>query len=309
MHKRIGLVDVDSHNFPSLPLMKISAYHKARGDAVEFVSLFEHYDIVYKSKVFDFTEDKYANYNINADVIVTGGTGYKNSTIFPNEIEHIYPDYNIYPKYSNTAYGFLTRGCPRNCEFCIVTKKEGKKSVQVAEISEFWRNQKEIKLLDPNLLACTNHEKLLTDLAATNSYIDFTQGLDIRLITADIVHLLNKLKTKRLHFAWDNPKEDLTAQFTLFNKISKLSSRNQKIVYVLTNFNSTIAEDLTRVEVLKNLGYDPYIMIYNKTNAPQEIKRLARWVNNRKIFRTIEKFADYKATTPKYERLDNLTLF
>ena len=155
---KIGLIDVDGHNFPNLPLMKISAYHKQCGDKVEWVNLFEHYDRVYMSKVFTFTPD--FEYCINADEIIKGGTGYDLHNKLPTEIENIYPDYSIYPEY-NEAYGFLTRGCPRNCDFCIVGTKEGLCSRKVANLDYFWNGQKVIKLLDPNLLACKEHIDLL----------------------------------------------------------------------------------------------------------------------------------------------------
>lgn len=303
---KIGLWS-DCHNFPSLPLMKISAYHKQRGDTVDFVNHFEHYDLVYASKVFSFTDDIEAKAMINADEIIRGGTGYcisvengkeifdksKNYSL-SKEIEHIYPDYSLYPEYKY-ATGFLTRGCPRNCKFCVVGKKKGLCSKQVADLSEFWRGeQNEIKLLDPNILACKDHEKLLQQLIDSKARIDFTQGLDIRLINKDNIALLNKVKTKMIHFAWDNPKQDLTEYFKLFLKHTNIKSYTNRAVYVLTNFNSTIEEDLHRIYTLRDLGYNPYVMVYQKETAPKQIRRLQRWVNNRLIFRTVDKFEDYK---------------
>lgn len=303
---KIGLWS-DCHNFPSLPLMKISAYHKQQGDTVDFVNHFEHYDLVYASKVFSFTDDIEAKAMINADEIIRGGTGYcisvddgkeifdksKNHSL-PKEIEHIYPDYGLYSEYKY-ATGFLTRGCPRNCKFCVVGQKEGLCSKQVADLSEFWRGeQKEIKLLDPNILACKDHEKLLQQLIDSKARIDFTQGLDIRLINKDNIALLNKVKTKMIHFAWDNPKQDLTEYFKLFLKHTNIKSYTNRGVYVLTNFNSTIEEDLHRIYTLRDLGYNPYVMVYQKETAPKQIRRLQRWVNNRLIFRTVDKFEDYK---------------
>ena len=156
--KKIRLIDVDGHNFPNLPLMKISAYHKNQGDEVKFYEplMDKNLDIAYVAKVFDFTLDY--EYPINAEKIVFGGTGYLLEDKLPQEIENIYPDYDLYKKYSDTAYGFLTRGCPRKCEFCIVSTKEGNKSIKVANLSNFWKGQKKIKLLDPNLLACKDRE-------------------------------------------------------------------------------------------------------------------------------------------------------
>ena len=184
---RIGLYDVDSHNWPNLCLMKLSAYHKARGDHVEWWRPEGRYDRVYKSRVFTDTYSQDTITVTNAGEVVCGGTGYGPGPNLPDEVEHTYPDYSIYPQFSGIAYGFLSRGCPRNCGFCIVSGKEGQRSVQVADLSEFWDGQKEIKLLDANLLACPDHEKLILQLAESRAYVDFSQGLDIRLITPDNV--------------------------------------------------------------------------------------------------------------------------
>ena len=169
--------------------MKLSAYHKSIGDSVEWYEpMFSgHMDKVYMSKVFTFTPDY--EYFIDADIIIKGGTGYS----YPNggnslsdEIEHIYPDYSIYydklPIVKDTAYGFLTRGCPRCCDFCIVGKKEGKCSVKVSNLSEFWREQKNIVLLDPNMFACKDWKVLSQQLIDSNAWIDFSQGCDIRIL-------------------------------------------------------------------------------------------------------------------------------
>ena len=285
----IGLVDIDGHNFPNLPLMKISAHHKQRGDSVEWAIGFEHYDIVYMSKIFTFTPDDDTMYQ--ADEIIKGGTGYRLDNKLPNEIEHIYPDYTIYPQY-NEAYGFLTRGCPRNCEFCIVTQKEGCQSKQVADLSEFWRNQKTVKLLDPNLLACKDREKLLQQLIDSKAYIDFTQGLDIRFVDKGIALMLNDMRVKMIHFAWDNADEDLTASFVKFKQQTVLDERRLRC-YVLTNFDSTHEQDLYRLYKLREIGYDPYVMIYDKGNAPRPARLLQRWVNNKIIWRRCERFEDY----------------
>lgn len=302
---KIGLW-TDSHNFSSLPLMKLSAYHKAIGDEVEMYMPINQYDLVYASKAFSFTDDIDTNSVIQADEVKKGGTGYcinvkngrevfdnsKNSSL-PREIEHIYPDYALYPQYKY-AVGFLTRGCPRNCGFCVVGEKEGLCSKQVADLDEFWRGQKEIKLLDPNILACENNESLLKQLAESKARVDFTQGIDIRLTNPDNIELLNKIKVTMLHFAWDNPKQDLTKYFRRFSEHTKIKSDRNKVVYVLTNYNSTLEEDLYRIYKLRELGYSPYVMIYQKENAPKEIRRLQRWVNCRWIFHSVDRFEDYK---------------
>lgn len=287
--------------------MKLSAYHKSIGDTVEHYMPLNHYDLVYASKVFSFTPDIDEDCIVQADEVRKGGTGYcisvengkevfdKSKDIpLPKEIEHIYPDYSLYPEYDFAA-GFLTRGCPRGCGFCIVGKKEGRCSHQVAELSEFWRGQKSIELLDPNILACREHEKLLEQLGGVKAKVNFNQGIDIRLTNPDNIALLNKIKTPMLHFAWDNPNEDLTEYFKRFSEHTAIKSDRNKAVYVLTNYNSTIEQDLYRIYTLRDLGYSPYVMIYQKESAPKDIRKLQRWCNNRWVFRSVPKFDDYKA--------------
>ena len=293
-HIRIGLIDVDSHNFPNLCLMKLSAYHKARGHQVCFWNPLFYFDVVYKSRVFT---DTYSKDNItvrNAGQVIKGGTGYGPGPDLPDEIEHSYPDYSLYPQYSETAYGFLSRGCPRGCGFCIVGGKEGRKSRKVADLSEFWRGQREIKLMDANLLACPDHEKLLLQLAESRALVDFSQGLDIRLITRDNVALLNQVRTKAVHFAWDNPDEDLTRYFRQFLEWTSIRNPRLRRVYLLTNYGSTHEQDLYRVETLRQMGFDPYVMIYERPTAPPITRHLQRWVNNKRLFYAIPSFSDYE---------------
>lgn len=291
----VGLIDVDGHNFPNLALMKISAWHKAQGDTVEWCIPLFHYDIIYQSKVFDDTYSPDIDWYPNADKIIKGGTGYGLDNKLPDEIEHIYPDYSIYPSLTkNTAYGFLTRGCPRHCDFCIVGDKEGLRSIKVADLSEFWRGQKKIVLLDPNILACRDHHDLLSQLADSGAWVDFTQGLDIRMTTAENIELINRIKVKNIHFAWDNPAHDLQPFFRKYMTLAKHKPHgNYGTVYCLVNHGSSMEQNLYRIYTLRELGYDPYVMIYDKPNAPREIRLLQRWCNNRKIFRSCPRFEDY----------------
>lgn len=285
----IGLIDVDGHNFPNLPLMKISAHHKQQGDQVEWCNPFLKYDQVYMSKVFDFTPG--FDTCLKADEIIKGGTAYGLDNKLPDKIESICPDYSLYNN-KEIAYGFLTRGCPNNCGFCIVTKKEGKVSRQVADLNQFWNGQKLIKLLDPNLLACEDNIYLLKQLRDSKVKIDFTQGLDVRLLNDDIVNILNDIRVEIIHFAWDN------YEFNTYKKLkefrNKFKYKKRKLaVYVLTNFNTTHEQDLERIYKLKELEYEPYVMIYDKYNAPRETRLLQRWVNNKIIFGSCERFEAY----------------
>lgn len=293
---KIGLIDIDGHNFPNLALMKISAWHKSQGDTVEWCLPIDHYDIVYQSKVFDETYSPDIEWTPMADKIIKGGTGYGLDNKLPDEIEHIYPDYSIYPELTkDTAYGFLTRGCPRGCKFCIVASKEGRKSYKVADLNEFWRGQKNIVLLDPNILACRQHPDLLQQLIDSKACVDFNQGLDIRLTTESNIALINQVKVKNIHFAWDNANDDLKPHFERYKELAKHKPHGQYgTVYCLTNFGSTMEQNLYRIYTLRDLGFDPYVMVYDKPNAPREIKDLQRWVNNKFIFRSCERFEDYK---------------
>ena len=255
---KIGLIDVDGHNFPNLPLMKISAFYKGHGDTAEFYDPLEGqcapYDKVYISKVFTFTADY--QYPIYADEIISGGTGYDISEKLPPDMESVMPDYSLYPRYSE-AYGFLTRGCPRQCKFCIVGQKEGVVSRKVSDLSGFWNGQKSIKLLDPNLLACRDRISLLEQLIDSQSWIDFTQGLDIRLMTEEITDLIMKCKKKMIHFAWDSEKDSalICEKLRAFKKQTGIDRRKAG-VYVLTNFNTSFAFDLYRVYEIRSMGFD-----------------------------------------------------
>lgn len=305
---KIGLIDADGHNFPNIPLMKISAYHKTRGDQVEWYNpiISGYVDRVYMSKVFSFTPDY--DLPIYADQIIKGGSGYCIEKVggkeeynaaadrqLPEEIEHIYQDYSLYPELTkDTAFGFLTRGCPRGCDFCHVAKKEGRCSVKVADLSEFWKDQKKICLCDPNIMACKDWKELFDQLIASKAIIDFNQGIDVRLATREKIEGLNQMRIRRIHLAWDKPEDHLEEYFERFSKYYKRKNESGKVVYVLTNFNSTIKEDLYRIYTLRSLKFDPYIMIYDKEKADETHKRMARWVNNRIIWRSCERFEDYK---------------
>ena len=303
---RVGLIDVDGHNFPNLALMRISAYHKAKGDEVEWwwTDLI-HYDIVYMSKVFSDAYSKDKPEPMNADKVIKGGTGYaitlkdgrevfdkEKHKDLPPEIERMFPDYSIYPQF-DYAVSYTSRGCPRGCAFCIVGKKEGRCSRKTADVKDFWNGQKEIKVLDPNITACREKRDLMRQYRETGAWIDFTQGLDIRLLNDDDIDDLNQMKIKNIHFAWDNPEDDLTEKFKWFSERFRIKDERRKTVYILTNFNSSMAQNLYRVYTTRDLGYTPFVMVYDKPHASLEIKDLQRWCNNKLVFRKIRKFEDY----------------
>ena len=302
----IGLIDVDGHNFPNIPLMKLSAWHKIRGDHVEWYKplLSRSMDIVYCAKVFSFTPDY--SFPITAKKVIKGGTGYcielengkevwrKTDEMLPDEIEHTYPDYGLYG-ISDHAFGYMSRGCPRQCFFCHVKSKEGTKAHKVANLDEFWSGQKEIDICDPNILAVPEAEDLLQQLADSKALIDINQGLDARLLTEKKIEIIRKIKIKHYHFAWDQPKDEekIVPKLKMFIDMSG-KKNHQVICYCLTNFDSTLEQDLHRIYTLRDLKIQPYVMIYDKEHCDPIYRRMQIWVNAPQLFWSTPKFEDYK---------------
>jgi len=309
---KVGLIDVDGHNFPNLPLMKLSAWHKAHGDSVEWYQpMFSgHMDIVYMSKVFSFTPDY--EYFVDADKIFRGGSGYcielvdgkevyhsERDKPLPYEVEHIYPDYSLYPeKTKDTAYGFLTRGCPRGCGFCHVKAKEGQRSYKVADLSEFWNGQNKIVLCDPNILACKEHPDLLQQLIESKAKVEFNQGLDIRLVNDRNMELLKQIRLEGIHFAFDRwqDKDIIEPRLRAFSEKTGYSrNKGRVMVYILVNFDTTLEQDIYRIQLCRELNFSPYPMIYDKEHCDPIYKKLQRWCNNF-IFWKVPTFEEYKNT-------------
>ncbi len=314
---RIALIDVDNYEmldkcFPNLALMKISAWHKSKGDTVEWYDplLGGYYDKCYMSKVFSFTPEY--PYYVNALEIQKGGSGYCISLVddkevydkskdkeLPYEIEHIMPDYSLYG-IKDTAYGRLTIGCPRGCQFCHTGVKDGLRSHKVADLSEFWNGQKNIVLIDQNILAAPEYEDLLNQLIESKAYVEFNGGLDIRLMTEKKAELIKQMKIKLIHFAWDRYEDGNFVKPKLLDFANITNwDRHKVVVYVLCGFKQkkVLQEDLERIDFIRNCGrgFQPYVMLYDKDNIPKghELRKLQRWVNNKFVFMKCNSFDDY----------------
>lgn len=303
---KVGLIDVDGHNFPNIPLMKLSAWHKAHGDCVEWYQplLSGHMDVVYMAKVFSFSPEY--DYPVDCDQLIKGGTGFciklqdgkehwEGETIhLPDEVEHTYPDYSLY-RITDCAYGYLSRGCPRGCFFCHVKSKEGQRAYKVADLSEFWNGQKKIEICDPNILACPEAEDLLQQLADSKALVNINQGLDARLLTERKIEIIKKIRMYKYHFAWDNPKDEekIVPKLRMFMQMVK-TQKHGVVCYCLCNFDSTLEEDLYRIYTLRDLGIQPYVMIYDKAHCDKVYNRLQRWCNAPQLFWSTPKFEDYK---------------
>lgn len=318
---KVGLIDVDGHRFPNLALMRISAWHKARGDEVEWWQppmFAPWYDVVYMSKVFSDAYSPDVDDPINAGKIIRGGTGYCISLVngkevfdesknvsLPPEMEKMFPDYSIYPEY-DYAVALTSRGCPRGCGFCVVGKKEGRCSVKVADVSDFWNGQKRIQVLDPNITACREKRDLFRQYRETGARIMFNQGLDVRLINDEDIADLNAMKLESLHFAWDDPNVDLQAQFRRFSEQYVGVKRNLTEVFILTNYEDCTVKEhieraLYRIYKLQEINgeYNPYVMIYDKPHADKRLRALQRWCNNKWVYRSCPRFEDYRGQSKK----------
>ena len=277
----IGLHDSDNTGFPNLALMKLSAFHKSKGDAVEwYQSLYtDKFDNIYSSKVFTWTSDLQLRGNV-----LIGGTGYKAKHTLPEEIEHCCPDYTLYG--NNYSMGFLTRGCIRKCEWCIVPEKEGGIRGH-ADIEEFARHR-DVVLLDNNVLASDYGIKQIEKMIKLNLRMDFNQGLDARFINDSIAKLLSKAK-------WLSPIRlscDTQNQLPVIQKAVTLlrwhnATPRNYFVYVLVK---EIPDALERIKFLKGMNLDPFAQPYRDKDGKKPTKeqqKFARWVNHKAIFKSV----------------------
>ena len=298
----IGLIDVDGHGFPNLALMKISAYHKRRGDTVDWYSIFDHYDIVYMSKVFTHKPD-YCQVIPNADKIEKGGTGYDVHKVLPEEIDLLQPDYSIYPTIDRrTAYGFLTRGCPNKCSWCVVPKKEGtiRPYMDVDEIAIDGRNR--LILMDNNVIACDYGLGQIEKIIDRRYRVDFNQALDARLITDDIAKMLAKVRwldgyirlgcdTKAQVKSCEETIQRLfshgyTGGFLLYTMLhGSLEECYERVSYWRTKYSSKV-----RCQAQPMLDFTK-----QKQNIPQWQKDMAHWCNRRWLYGA----CDFKDFVPR----------
>lgn len=288
----VGLHDCDGQtDFPNYALMKISAWHKANGDSVEWWNPMLTYDRVYSSKVFTFTAE---NLYLPPETI-KGGTGYGIYNELPPEIDSMFPDYSIYPKIKY-AIGFLTRGCIRACPWCVVPKKEGK-----IRPYRTWRelvrpDSNQLILMDNNVLACAHGVEQLSDMVGQNVKIDCNQGLDSRLVTPEIAKILAGLKWIRFIRTACDTDASMESVGAMIERLAHEGVKPYRIfVYVLVQ---DIESAERRVQFLRKMGADPFAQPYRDftTNAEpaKELKDFARWVNDKAIFKSVQTFAEYK---------------
>lgn len=290
--KRIGLIDVDGHNFPNLALMRLASWHRGQGDHVEWaMPLFGEYDRIYASKIFTFTPD-FNPIEYHADEIIRGGTGYDIKSRLPEEVEkHTGLAYDLYPQYHYSVQ-FYSRGCIRHCPFCLVHDKEG--AINPVRPMQWNPKGQWIEVLDNNFFANPQWREAISDLKAQRKPVKF-HGVDIRIMDEEQAQALNSLRLKNgVHIAWDLPEIDLTKQL---ERITKIIHPSKIVCYVLVGFNSTREQDLYRLRTLKRLGILPFVQPYrdyeNHHQPTQYEKDIARWANRMWLFNT-QDFLDYE---------------
>jgi len=290
---KVAVLDVDS-KIPNLALMKISQYHKQKGDEVEHYMPLAHslYDKIYASKIFNFSSGT----DIQPDMI-TGGTGIDLKISLPPEIEEVDPDYTLYNYPHNI--GFTQRGCRFKCSFCVVPQKEGKpKSVNTIEKLWTQRSSNFLVLLDNDFFGNPDWADRIEEIKELDLRVNFSQGLNIRIISKRQAEALASVKFRNINntssqvtFAWDQINDEKVIKRGFQRVVDAGIKPYQMQFYVLIGYDTTPEEDMHRVMMLKDWGCDPYAMPYDKTDPYQ--KKFVRWVNRRQIFNSCS-FEDYK---------------
>ena len=291
---RIALYDVDS-TIPNLALMKLARYHKERGDEVVCYSPLWAltYDRVYASKIFDFSDGKL----LDPERMEIGGTGWDLKSALLPEIERLQPDYSLYGYPHNI--GFTMRGCRFRCEFCVVPEKEGRPRTNNT-IGEIWqqRDSDFVVLLDNDFFGNPEWQERIAEIRKHDLQVNFSQGLNIRIITEEQAAALASVRFtnlhatyKQVHFAWDRYRDGRLIRRGFERCVAAGIKPWQIAFYVLIGFDTTHEQNLERVKTLASWGCDPFAMPYDRSDPYQ--KAFARWVNHKAIFKTVS-FADYR---------------
>lgn len=269
---KVLLIDIDS-KIPNLALKKAERYHQARGHDVAWNMplMATTSDLIYVSNVFKENRHEAEQFE-GYDNALIGGSGYDLHTELPPEIEAIKPRINL---------GFTTRGCVRKCPFCIVPEKEGSIRI-VGDLLDLWDGKtKDVTILDNNILAIPSHFFKVCRQALTNKIrLDFNQGLDHRLLTPEIARALKSTSTKEYRFAYDSVWMAASVERAI-DMLADAGIR-EAIWYVLTGYNTTIYDDLQRLNHLRSSGHLAFVQRYKRT---RELIPVARWANQRHIFR------------------------
>lgn len=281
--KKVLLIDVDS-KIPNLALMKLSTVLKKRHRKVFLNKMEGSPDEVYISCIFTKNAPKALGiarmFNCKVEL---GGYGL-NHNFLPKDVEHLRPDYSLYQ--ADFSMGFTSRGCFRRCPWCIVWQEEGQIKDH-SPIEEFWDSMHgKVILLDNNFLASPRWYENLGVILDHKLKVNFSQGLDIRLVTRENAHLLAKTRamthtfqTRMFHFAWDEPaSENEVLDGIRILKRAGIAPRDMTF-YMLCGFNTTHEEDLHRFRVLHQLQVTPYVMRYNDCKRDPWLNHFARWVN------------------------------
>lgn len=301
---RIGLIAVDKTKFPNIALAKISAYHKSQGDSVEWANcMFGEYDRVYESKIFTFSPDCTDVYDCE---IIRGGTGYDLHSTLPDYIDRLQPDYSIYPDINDkTAYGFITRGCPNKCHWCVVPQKEGNVHPYM-DINEITQNGKRpnVVLMDNNILACDYGIEQLVKIADKGYHIDVNQGMSARLVTKDVAEILARVKwmtSFSIRFAADTPKQiaEVENAMRLIDAECERIGKTPRFYFIYTMIDGDIQACYERLAYFKHkpkcrIQAQPYRDFNNPNQViPQWQKDMAHWANKKEIFASCD-FKDFK---------------
>lgn len=315
---KIGLVDIDGGGkkkkwgatiYPNIALGKISRWYKERGDEVEWAIPFVHYDKVYMSKIFNFSVDDLTIYD--ADEVVKGGTGYDIYSRLPEVIDRMQPDYSIYPNVpSNTAYGFLTRGCPNKCKWCVVPRKEGviRPYMDVDEIAI--EGRKNLVLMDNNILAAGDYMNEQLEKAIKRGYrLDFNQAMDARLVTEDIAELLARVKwIKLVRFGCDTHRQIDECEKAI-EMMRRYGYNGEFFLYTMLtdDFNECYERTAHWWKVTRNnrANHGARVLVFAQPYRdpdnphrpiPQWQKDMAQWCNKKQYFTqfTFEEFSPRK---------------